>query len=450
MTRRILLTFLASTTLVMLGFLVPLLITVGNLVEAQAQREAVIAVQPLVNQLPLVPPDQVDALVQNTASKSRGELTVFLPDGTVLGVPAAPNEAVDLARRGRTFFRNEGDDEVLYAAAVGASPAQGVSVVRYVIPGEDVSRGVFQARLVLTGLGLVLMLVAGLVTWRLARSFLVPIRALADTADRLGSGDLTARVEPAGPPEIRNVGTLLNRLADRIDELLRGEREEVADLAHRLRTPVTALSLDADSLHDAAERDRMVADVDRLHRAVDEVIHEARRPVREGVTVSCDAVAVVRERTGFWSVLAEDQGRPYSVTSPEVPLPVRCASGDLGEAVDALLGNVFAHTPDGAALQVVLEPVGGGGGARLTVEDAGPGYPAHPVVERGTSGTGSTGLGLDIARRTAERSGGSFVVGQSEHLSGAAAIMLLGPVQAAAGATSGARASRRTSEKRRR
>ena len=55
MTRRILATLLAATSLVLLGFLVPLWVTVGNLVEAQVQREAVLAVQPLVSQLADVP-----------------------------------------------------------------------------------------------------------------------------------------------------------------------------------------------------------------------------------------------------------------------------------------------------------------------------------------------------------------------------------------------------------
>ena len=72
------------------------------------------------------------------------------------------------------------------------------------------------------------------------------------TAERLGRGDLDARVEPGGPDEVREVGAALNRLAARISELLAREREEVADLSHRLRTPVTALRLDVESLPEAA------------------------------------------------------------------------------------------------------------------------------------------------------------------------------------------------------
>ena len=64
-----------------------------------------------------------------------------------------------------------------------------------------------------------------------------------------------------GPPEVRRAGAGLNRLAVRIGELLAHERETVADLSHRLRTPLTALRIDAESLRDGAEMERLLADV---------------------------------------------------------------------------------------------------------------------------------------------------------------------------------------------
>ena len=80
---------------------------------------------------------------------------------------------------------------------------------------------------------------------------------------------------------------------------------------------------------------------------MDAVIAEARRPVREGLGTGCDAAAVVADRVAFWSALAEDEGRPVRFEPAGGPLPVRVPAGDLAAAVDALLGNVFAHTPDG-------------------------------------------------------------------------------------------------------
>src|SRR6202008_4594237 len=105
--------------------------------------------------------------------------------------------------------------------------------------------------------------------------------------------------EQAGPAEVRSVAAGLNRLARGVGELLAYERGVMGDVAHRLRTPMTALRIDAESLQDHLERTRMLVDVDALEETVDEVIVAARRPPRTGLG-TCDAVAVVAERTAFW------------------------------------------------------------------------------------------------------------------------------------------------------
>jgi signal transduction histidine kinase len=88
--------------------------------------------------------------------------------------------------------------------------------------------------------------------------------------------------------------------------------------------------------------------------------------------------------------------------------------------VDALIGNVFAHTPEGVDFGVRLV-ARRGGGARLEVGDEGPGMPGG-VLDRGSSGGGSTGLGLDIVARAAARSGGCMTLGTSA--SGGAAVLV--------------------------
>jgi signal transduction histidine kinase len=108
---------------------------------------------------------------------------------------------------------------------------------------------------------------------------------------------------------------------------------------------------------------------------------------------------------------------------------VRATAADLAACVDALLGNVFAHTPDGSPLAVRLadRPVGG---AILVVADGGEGFAAANAVDRGASRTASTGLGMDIARRAAESSGGRLSIGTSD-LGGAEVTVELGPASPA-------------------
>ena len=274
--------------------------------------------------------------------------------------------------------------------------------------------------LVLACVGLGALLVSGVIAAPLAQSLVRPLTNVATTADRLAAGDLSARAGQAGPTEVRRVGTGLNKLARRIGELLAYQQETMADVSHRLRTPMTALRIDAESLQDHFERARMLVDVDALEGTVDDVIVAARRPVPTGL-VTCDAVAVVAERTAFWRPLAEDTERMMTVELADGELPVRVTADDLRTCMDVLLENVFAHTPDGAPLAVRLRRRAAGG-AWLVVTDDGPGFGNTDPTERGSSTGGSTGLGLDIVRRIAEASGGTLTIGSS--VSGGGSVTL--------------------------
>lgn len=263
--------------------------------------------------------------------------------------------------------------------------------------------------LIIGALGVGLLVLAAFVADRLRRTFVGATTDLADTAGRLAGGDLDARARLEGPPEIREVGTTLNQLAVRIRELLTAEREAVADASHRLRTPITVLRLAAGELRDGPEREQVVGYVDEVTETLSEVIREARQPVREGLGARCDARAVAAARTAFWVTVAEDQNRRMDVVLPPWPVHVRVLEDDLAAALDALLENVFSHTPEGVACRVELSSHSGV--AMVAVSDEGEGdIVSAEALTRGKSWRGSTGLGLDIARRTAEASGGRLEI----------------------------------------
>jgi len=402
--RQLLITVAAATLLVLLAFVIPLILLVKSSAADRAVSEATVGVQPLAAVVGVVDAATLELTVSQVESVVAGRVTVFLGDGSVIGAAAPRTPSVDLAATGRAFTADlpDGGREILIP--VSGRP-DGPAVVRATVPRSALTEGVRESWMVIVALALALFGLSLLLADRLARSYLGPVHGLTETATRLGAGDLSARLDPAGPPEIAAAGRAVNHLAVRIRELLAAEREAVADLSHRLRTPVTALRLDVDGLRDPGERDRLGEDLAELSRAVDQVIGEARRPVREGVLAACDASRVVRDRVAFWQVLAEDTDRVLTIALTGERLPVRLASADLADVVDALLGNVFAHTPDGTPLAVSLR-ARPGGGALLVVEDAGPGWPSSDVLNRGRSTVGSTGLGLDIARRGAEASGG--------------------------------------------
>lgn len=380
----------ATMSVVLLAFLVPLGLLLRRDAEQRAIADATLHAQSTAALLALEPGTTV----------AEANLTIFRSDGSTIGASAGRTASVELAARGNAFAAStSGGVEVLVPVQ---SSDEGTAVVRVFVPGSVLHQGIGRTWSLLGLLGLALLLVGVLVADRLARRIVGSVTDLATVAHRLAGNDLAARVRPRGAREVAAVGTALNRLAERIGELLAAEREDAANLAHRLRTPVTALRLDVEAVPDPDDRQRLASDVDDLSRTIDEIIRTARRPVREGVQARADLTAVVAERVRFWSALAEDTGRAMSVLLPQ-PLWVRAAAPDLSASVDALLENVFSHTPDGTPIAVELS-ASEDRSARLVVADRGPGFVLPP--RRGLSGAGSTGLGLDICRRTAESAGG--------------------------------------------
>jgi signal transduction histidine kinase len=415
----------ATSSLVLVAFLVPLALLVRTAAAEAVLNAAILEVQALAPIIATTDETDLARAVDAANAVGRHAMTVFLPDGVVLGPPSPRSEAVGQAADGQSVTAEvAGGREI--AVAVAGTPG-GTAVIRTFVADTELETGVGRSWSILALLGLGLLLVSMLVADLLARTLTRPLTAVARVSHRLAQGSLGARAVITGPPEIRQVSAGLNHLAERITQLLAQERATVADLSHRLRTPLTALRIDVESVADPDMRARLVADLDAVDRTVDAVIREAGRPAREGPMVNCDARTVIADRVAFWSILADDQRRRIEVALPSGPVPVGVSPEDLSACLDALIGNVFTHTPDGTSFRVSLD-IMAGGGARMVVADEGPGLPDGSMLQRGASGGGSTGLGLDIVVRTATRSGGDVTVDRSP-AGGAAVAVRLGPVQ---------------------
>jgi signal transduction histidine kinase len=421
MRRRLALLVSATMALVLLAFVIPLAILVRLIVADRAIAEATDDARS-VSALVAVNPSPA-AVRRATLTLLAGRpVTVFLPGHRPIGAQVGRTPAVRLAEQRSASFTvdDAGGREIL--VAVQGLPG-GTVVVRTFVGHAELTRGVTEAWLILAVLGLILLGVGVAVADRVVDTVTRPIGELARVSHRLAEGELDARASPGGPPEVREVAQAVNHLAGRIRELIWQERESIADLSHRLRTPLTALRLETEAMPESADPDgRLSLQVQALEEAVTSLIEDAR--TRSSVPGSCDAARVTAERVTFWSVLADDQGRSMRVEVAAEPVLVGVAGPELGACMDALLGNVFTHTPQGAGFTVRLWPRPGGGGF-LGVEDTGPGFGDSDPVRRGASGGGSTGLGLDIARQTAEASGGSLTIRNTAE--GGQVVVELGP-----------------------
>ena len=415
MRRRISWLVAAATSAVVLAFVIPLCLLARTLAEDRARADGddeARAVAILVAR-EAGDPTLPDAVVQADL-RSPALTTVVLPSGRRLG-SAQPGLAADdpeLARAaaGTAFSAEQEDGLRIYVPVV---TRRGTWVVVTTVSSDLMHAGVARAWTSIILLGVAMLGLAVFVADRLGRRISEPVTDLAAVAQRLQEGDLDARAHPAGPPETVELAETVNRLADRIVELLAAERAAVGDLSHRLRTPVTALRLDAEAVPEEELSRRLQEHIEHLQRTIDALVRDARRPLRSGLTASCDAAAVVGDRMSFWKPLAEDQRRPLVVDVPSATVPVGLERADLTDLLDVLVDNVFAHTPDGTPFQVSLrrDP----SWVVLEVRDEGPGpapstAPAPNEDSADGARVGTSGLGLQIVRRTAARVGGALTL----------------------------------------
>ena len=235
------------------------------------------------------------------------------------------------------------------------------------------------------------------------------LERLKTGVERLGGGDLAARVKVEGRDEVAALAESFNRSAQRIEELVGAHRLLIANCSHELRTPLTrigmALSLAGDRL-DPRIRESLKHDIDELDRLIDEILLSSRLEARPGVE---------RNEPVELLALAAEEAAHYGLEAGGTPVTVRGDPVLLRRLVRNLLENARRHGGDGAIDVTVSSD---SGRAVLDVRDHGPGVPEsererifepfHRLPTSGESGRGA-GLGLALVREIARRHGGDAV-----------------------------------------
>ncbi len=370
----------------------------------------------------------VDAIVKGFSAAPGEVVTIVDGQGVELTRPSVisddPAFAAVLrnARRGHAAT-GEIDGVVYVAVPVGAGNAKrgAVLVAR---PDTSIDHRVHRFWLLLGALGLGVLLLALLVSSRVSRWVVDPLRQLQDQAAALGRGELAARAEPGeGPPEVVALATTFNEMADRLDELVASQRRFVADASHQLRTPLTALRLRLESLDPAdpaaiaATRDASLDEAARLTRIVDGLLSlaraESRRPDREPV----DVTAVISDRQEAWAPLAaENQVELTIADGRSLPLFARLVPGHLEQMLDNLIDNALDASPPGSTVRIsgrdlgrVVEVHVTDQGRGMTEAERDRAFDPFWQSPDGLS-SGSTGLGLAIVEQLARGSRGSVAL----------------------------------------
>jgi signal transduction histidine kinase len=330
--------------------------------------------------------------IARTPAGREGRLAVHLGGSTVGSSRLDPGAVVPPA-------------EVAVGGGTVLVRAAGAATVEVFVPGVAPGSAELGLAALLLGAGALAAAAGAVVAARRMRPVATDLAELTEGAAAIGHDDPPPVPGPMAVPETAALGAALASLSARFAEARSRERKLAADLSHRLRTPLTALALDAGGIGDGPAAERVKQTIASLESDVNALIRAA--PTADG-PARCDVAEVVRLRMGFWAALAQHSGRPCTVTA-EPPAVIALAEDDLAAVVDALLGNVFRYTPDGTAFAVTV--VRHAGWVSLVVDDAGLGV-ADPAaaLSRGVSTGGGTGLGLAIARDAVEATGGTIHV----------------------------------------
>ncbi|MCB5911131.1 ATP-binding protein [Streptomyces pinistramenti] len=264
--------------------------------------------------------------------------------------------------------------------------------------------------LIILAVALLAIIAAVILAIRQARRLTAPLTDLAETAERLGSGDPRPRHRRYGVQELDRVADVLDASAERIARMLTAERRLAADASHQLRTPLTALSMRLEEITVTDDPDTVkeeatiaLAQVERLTDVVQRLLTNSRDP-RSGSAVAFDLDEVVKQQIEEWRPAYRSAGRAI-VRSGKKGLRAVGTPGAVAQVMATLIENSLMHGAGTVALRTRVT----GNQAVVEVTDAGPGVPpdlGSRVFERTVSGRNSTGLGLAVARDLAEADGG--------------------------------------------
>jgi signal transduction histidine kinase len=316
-------------------------------------------------------------------------------------------------------------------ATVPGAPVAGVFVAIVLTGGGQA--GIARTTRLQAEVGGVALLLGAVLAWLIAGRVLRPLRDTTELAGRITDTDISGRIPVRGPgqrgerrssTEIGELAHTLNRMLDRLESALTTQRTFLADVGHELRTPITIIQGNLDTLGATSDEDAqtlvIVADeLARMARLVDELtlLAKSERPdfLRQEPV---DLAPLTRSLAAKARALDPgDEGR-FTLTG--------IVAGDavldrqrVTQAVMQLAANAVAHTPPGTPVEISSSSTDGT--VEFRVADRGPGIPPDQrdrVFERfarlDSRRTEGTGLGLSIVAAIATAHGGTVRVTGTE------------------------------------
>jgi signal transduction histidine kinase len=428
---RLLAAFAYVLALVLVALAVPFALSVSNRVETEVEAQAASQAHLIAASVTgrFDEPAALRSIVRRAGEDVQGRVVVVGAQGRLLAdsaggglVGASYGDRPEIRAVLSTAAVQQGrrqsetlDEELLYTAVPVVANGRPVGAVRVTRSAAPIDDRVARDRLAVGGIAAAALTLGLALAWLLAGSLARPLRGLAATARRVGSGDLGARAEVTGSDEHREVATAFNEMAGRLGRVLDAQQEFVANASHQLRTPLTGLRLrlEAASLRaddPELERDLGAAEreTERLAQLLTALLALAREGAEPVAPRPVDLVAAADLACERWRTEAELAGRRLLRVGGGA-VWAAASEEDVAIVLDNLVENALLYSPPGADVEISVEAAGGD--VVLAVLDRGPGFSEEEVdavferFARGSAGrqTPGTGLGLAVVRTLARR-----------------------------------------------
>lgn len=273
--------------------------------------------------------------------------------------------------------------------------------------------------------GLLAVLLAVLLGWYLSHRISAPILALTAVTTRMAQGDLASRANVQSRDEFGQLARSFNEMAEQVGATILSLHRFVADAAHELYTPLTALYADLDLAAQepdaTAQREfvrRAQASVLRLKALTNKLLALSRLEAQAEPepTAPLELTDLLRQRAESYASQAEQAELNFSLQLPDDPVYIRAHLPQMQVVVDNLFDNACKFTPAGGTVTVQLQQTDGQ--IRLAVTDTGIGIPPAdlPLLfnrfhrSRNAANYPGSGLGLAIVKAIIEQQGGQVMV----------------------------------------
>lgn len=256
----------------------------------------------------------------------------------------------------------------------------------------------------------------GLLSFWLAYHVTAPVRNLQKAVEQFGAGNLSRRVEVTRSDEVGQLASAFNRMADRVETLVKSERRLLMDISHELRSPLTRLGLAVELGREGGDAqaalDRVQREADRLNALVGGLLQVTRGEADPSAIrfEEADIEALVASIVADARIDAE--AKNCQIRYSGVALAADCDVELLRRAVENVLRNAIRHSTGGQTVEVTLARQGKD--AEVVVRDHGPGVPEHALPHLfeafyRAEPTGGFGLGLSIAQRAMQLHRGTII-----------------------------------------